>query len=101
VLVVVDAVVVAAAEQDGVVEVGRAAVRPVDDVVGLAPAGWGGAAGPAAVAVAGGDGGAGGGGEGAGDRPTSMGSPAGSRTIRRMVASQPIRRAALPLICSP
>ena len=43
---------VVAAEQDGVVEVGGAAVGPVVDVVGVAPARWSVAAGEGAAAVA-------------------------------------------------
>src|SRR5690348_4342612 len=56
VVAVVDAVVVSAAEQDAVGDVGGAAVGPVLDVVGIAPAGRGVAAGPDAVPVAGDDG---------------------------------------------
>ena len=50
---VVDDAVVLAAEQDEVVQAGRAAVGPVDDVVGVAHHGWAGAAGEGAVVVAG------------------------------------------------
>jgi hypothetical protein len=45
--------VVVSAEQGEVVEVGRSAEDPVDDVVPVAPAGWVGAAGEGAAAVAG------------------------------------------------
>ena len=50
---VVEDAVVFAAEQDEVVEVGGAAVGPVDDVVGVAHDRWAGAAGEGAVSVAG------------------------------------------------
>ena len=48
----VDGGVVHAAEEGGVVEVGRAAVCPVDEVVGVGPAGGPCAAGEGAAAVA-------------------------------------------------
>ena len=53
---VVDDAVVAAAQQDEIVEVGGAAVGPVSDVVGVGPAGGVGAAGVGAALVAGGQG---------------------------------------------
>jgi len=61
----VDASVVRAAEQDLVVEVGHAAVSPVDDVVDVTPDGRTVTAGVDAVAVADGEGLAVGGGRGA------------------------------------
>jgi hypothetical protein len=52
---VVDAVVVPAAEQHTVVDVGGPAVGPMSNLVGVAPAGWGVAPGPDAVPVTGDD----------------------------------------------
>jgi hypothetical protein len=56
VVVVVDLSVVVAAEEGEVVEVGGAAVGPVFEVVGVAPAGWAVAAGEGAAVVAGDEG---------------------------------------------
>ena len=52
VVVLVDVVVVAVAEQGGVVEAGCSALCPVDDVVGVGPGGGFRAAGVDAAAVA-------------------------------------------------
>src|SRR5579884_391532 len=67
--VVVQLVVVPAAQEQAVVDVRRPAVGPMHDVVGLAPRGGNRAMRPAAVSVAGDDRPAGGGGEGAARPP--------------------------------
>jgi hypothetical protein len=55
----VDVIMVGATEHDQVVDVGSAAVLPLDHMVDFAPARWSIAAGVGAAAVSGGDGAAG------------------------------------------